>query len=102
MGGAEGVGVAVSVEWRSLVADRIRALLRARGLSVQDLVQKVSLPPTQIDAILEARPVLVRSRDLDLIAAVLGTAAYVLFLPVDAPIEVVPFEIVEKGGSPHS
>lgn len=94
--------MAVSLEWRSLVADRIRALLRARGLSAQDLVEKVSLPPKQIDAILEARPVRVRSRDLDLIAAVLGTAAYVLFLPVDAPIEVIPFEIVEKGGSPHS
>lgn len=94
--------MAASVEWRSLVADRIRTLLKARGLSAQDLTEKVELPAKQVVAILDARPVRVRSRDLDLIAAVLGTAAYALFLPADAPIEVIPFEIVEQGRSSHS
>lgn len=94
--------MAISVDWRPLVAGRIQALLRARGFSPQDLVEKVSLPPRQIKAILDARPVPVRSRDLDVIAAFLGIATYVLFLPVDTPIEIVPFEKVEKGGSGHS
>lgn len=88
-----------SLQWRSRVADQIRSLLRAKGLSAQDLTERVRLPAKQVEAILDARVVSVRARDLDLIAAVLGTAAFALFLPVDAPIEIVPFEVVEKGGS---
>ena len=85
-------------EWRSRVADHIRSLLRAKGLSEEDLTARVTLPPKRVEAILAARGVRVRARDLDLIAAVLGTAAYALLLPADAAIQVVPLEIVEKGG----
>jgi transcriptional regulator with XRE-family HTH domain len=90
------------LDWRSRVADRIRSLLRAKGLSEQDLTGRVTLPAQQVEAILAARAVRVRARDLDLIAAALGTAAYALFLPIEAPIEVVPLEIVEQSGSGHA
>ena len=90
------------LEWRSRVADHIRSLLRAKGLSEQDLTEQVTLPAKRVEAILAARAVRVRASDLDLIAAVLGTAAYALFLPADAPIEVVPLEIVEQGRSGHA
>jgi len=90
------------LEWRSRVADHIRSLLREKGLTEQDLTERVTLPGKQVEAILAACVVRVRARDLDLIAAVLGTAAYALFLPVDAPIDVVPLEIVEQSGSGHA
>ncbi len=91
-----------SLEWRLRVAAHIRSLLRAGGLSEQDLTERVTLPAKRVEAILAGRVVPVRACDLDIIAAVLGTAAYTLFLPVDAPIEVVPFEIIEQGGSGHA
>lgn len=90
------------LEWRSRVADHIRSLLRAKGLSEQDLTERVTLPAKRVEAILGARIVDVRAHDIDLIAAVLGTAAYTLFLPIDAPVEIVPLEIVEQSGSGHA
>lgn len=87
------------LEWRSRVANHIHGLLRAKGLSEQDLAECVALPATLVEAILAARVVNVRARDLDLIAAFLGTTVYALFLPDDAPIEIVPLEIVEQGRS---
>lgn len=90
------------LDWRSRVADHIRSLLRAKGLSEQDLTERVTLPAKHVEAILAARVVPVRARDLDLIAAVLGTAAFALFLPGDAPINVETLEIVEQSGSGHA
>lgn len=60
-----------------------------------------ALPAEQVEAILDARVVQFRARDLDALAAVLGTDVYTLFLPADAPLEVVPFQKIEQGRSRH-
>jgi hypothetical protein len=101
-GGAEGVGVADSVELRSRNVDRIKALLGSKGISNEQLAERSSLRPTRIKGILAGRFIRITANELTLIAAVLSTPVYCLLIPTDPAIEVEALEVIEKGRSSHA
>ncbi len=96
MGGTGGVGVSVSVELRSRLASRIKALLGSKGLSSEELAESSAISPSRIKRLLDGRSIRITANELTLIAAVLGTPVYSLFIPTASAIDVVSLEIVEE------
>lgn len=94
--------MAVSGELRSRIADRIKALLGAKGLSSEELATRTALKPKRINHILSGRFIRLTANELTLIADVLGTPVYCLLVPVEPTVEVVSLEVVEQCRSGHA
>lgn len=102
VGGTEGVSVSKGVLLRSRFGDRVKALLSQSGLSSEELAERSAIPAKRIESILSGSLIRLTLRDMSLIASVLGTPLYCLLVPADAPLSVVPFEVVEERGSGHA
>jgi transcriptional regulator with XRE-family HTH domain len=94
--------VADSVELRSRIVGRIKALLGSKGISNEQLAERSSLRPARIKRILAGRFIRITANELTLIAAVLSTPVYGLLIPTDPAIEVEALEVIEKGRSSHA
>lgn len=101
-GGTEGVCVQKGVVLRSRFGERVRTLLGQTGLSSEELAERSAIPAKRIESILSGSLIRITLRDMSIIAGVFGIPLYCFLVPADAPLPVVPFEVVEKRGSGHA